>query len=173
MRASPCINTEGGKTSNISTRRCLRGFYEKCRAPRSAQAAPAEVMKNQLLKSESIFAVTLRCTRRAKVGKRPPPCGHCVYAYRRVVSEREREDVCLATQTRALSLAPFVVFVSAALLKNEKIPLVAFWDGLLWRCACVGRRYKKNRRFDSMRETRYFTHLCCQNTLFQSPRLTR
>jgi len=44
---------------------------------RSAQAAPTEVMKNQLLKSESIFAVTLRWDGGGKVGKRPP----CLSSY--------------------------------------------------------------------------------------------
>jgi hypothetical protein len=51
---------------------------ERMAARQSAQAAPAEVMKNQLLKSESIFAVTLRTVRAGgKVGKRPP----CLSSY--------------------------------------------------------------------------------------------
>lgn len=100
----------------------------------------------------------------AKVGKRPRSLEAAT-----VLIIFKWEDVCVWRRRResaGIALSFAFVFVSGCcpLEKREKF---------LWRCVRVWADVTKNRRFDLMRETRYFSHLCCQNTLFQSPRLTR
>lgn len=95
-----------------------------------------------------------------KVGKRPPCLSSYVFKW---------EDVCVWRRRRDEPLSFAFVFVSAALLttkKNEKIPVQ--------RCVRVwAAATKKQKVWLDAWNSIFYSFVCCQNTLFQSPRLTR